>query len=215
MHRARPFFAPLLSLLIAAPFAALGGCDRASLGALKRFMYEHPGRDRWQKPEEVVAALGLEEGDFVADLGAGGGYFTFPLAEEVGESGRVYAVDVDEALLAYVARQSGKRGLPQVVTVKAAESAPGLEAGAVDLVFLANVFHHLPEPDVYFANARGILRPGGRVAIVETDRDGLLRGHSTPPEVIEREMTEAGYALVERHAFLEWQSFQVFAPRRD
>ena len=93
---------------------------------LKRFAYEGFSRDAWQQPSEVVAALALEEGDFVADLGAGGGYFTYPIAVEVGESGRVYAVDVDESLLAYVARQAEKRGLPQVVTVKAGEAASAL-----------------------------------------------------------------------------------------
>lgn len=215
MKRPCPMLPPAFSLLVALPLGLLGCFGSAGCGALKRFLYEHPGRDGWQKPEEVVAALSLEPGDFVADLGAGGGYFTYPIAEAVGADGRVYAVDVDDALLAYVARESRERGLSQVVTVKAAETAPGLAARSVDLIFLANVFHHLPEPDVYFANARGLLREGGRVAIVEVARDSFPRGHATPPEQIARAMDAAGYALVERHDFLERQSFQVFAPRPD
>lgn len=140
---------PLLLSLLILPLAALGCLGQAGCGAIKRFMYEHPGRDGWQQPSEVVAALALEEGDFVADLGAGGGYFAYPIAALVGESGRVYAVDVDETLLAYVARQAEKRGLPQVETVKAGEADPGLADASVDLVFLSNVFHHLPEPAGY------------------------------------------------------------------
>jgi arsenite methyltransferase len=131
------------------------------------------------------------------------------------ESGRVYAVDVDETLLAYVARQAQKRGLPQVQTVMATETDPGLAAASVDLVFLANLFHHLPEPARYFAEAKKVLRPGGRVAIIEVEKRSFPSGHATPPELIASEMDAAGYALVEQHLFLERQSFQVFAPRAD
>jgi arsenite methyltransferase len=215
MKRSRPSRASLLPLLAALPISLLGCFGSPGWGAIKRLMYEHPGRDRWQQPEQVVAALALEAGDVVADLGAGGGYFTYPIAEAVGESGRVYAIDVDDALLAYVAKQSEKRGLPQIVTVRASETDPGLAADSVDLIFLANVFHHLPKPDVYFAGARQVLRRGGRVAIIEVAEDGFPRGHATSPEEIAEQMAAAGYALVEQHPFLDRQSFQVFAPRAD
>ena len=65
-------------------------------GALKRCAYSSPGRDGWQQPERVVTELEIRGGERVADLGAGGGYFTFRLADAVGPEGTVYAVDVDE-----------------------------------------------------------------------------------------------------------------------
>jgi ubiquinone/menaquinone biosynthesis C-methylase UbiE len=203
----------LRRLLVLLPLAALGCSGTWTCGAVKRLLYESPWRDSWQKPDRVVAALGVEAGDHVADLGAGGGYFTFPLAEAVGSGGRVYALDVDESLLAYVRREARRRELPQVVTLRSPEDGPGLEPHSVDLVFLSNVFHHLPAPADYFANARPVLRSGGRVAVIEVARDSFPGGHATPPEEIAAAMQAAGYVLVESHAFLERQSFQVFAPR--
>lgn len=192
------------------------GCDGAAvLGSVKRLMYEEPGRDRWQKPEEVVAALALEPGDRVADLGCGGGYFTYPIAEAVGESGHVYAVDVDTTLLAYVASQARKRELPQIETVLAPEDGLGIDDGSVDLIFLSNVFHHLPDPAGYFKRAQRVLRPGGRVAVVEVSKGAFPKGHATPPEEIRAKLEAAGYELVTQHAVVDRQSFQVFAPRSD
>jgi len=184
-------------------------------GSIKRLMYEGPGRDDWQNPEEVVAALGLEPGDRVADLGSGGGYFTFPMAEVVGETGHVYAVDIDESLLAYIAKQSKKRGLSQVETVLAPEDGLGLPDGSVDMIFLSNVFHHLPDPSEYFRRARPVLRNGGRIAVIDFSEDGFLRGHATPDDEIRTQFEAAGYTLAKRHAFLERQSFQIFVIRSD
>ncbi len=205
----------LPSLLALLPMAAVGCVEPATYGALKRFMYEEPGRGRWQQPDAVVTALALSAGDRVADLGSGGGYFTYRFAEAVGETGRVFAIDVDADLLAYVESQAQKRKLPQIEAVSAANTEPGIEVSSVDLVFLANVFHHLPEPEQYFANARKLLRPGGRIAVVEVSKSWLMSGHTTSAETIAEKMQAAGYALVERHAFLSRQSFQIFAPRVD
>lgn len=186
----------------------LGCVEPETLGGLKRLLYETPGRDDWAQPERVIETLDVAPGARVADLGAGGGYFTYRLAEAVGPGGRVYAIDVDASLLAYVERQAAKRGLDWIETVPAPPDALGVSDAAVDLVFLSNVFHHLPDQAAYFRRARSALRPGGRIAIVEADRGGR---HSTSPEVIADAMREAGYVLVARHAFLEQQSFQVFA----
>lgn len=190
---------------------SLGGCS--GCGAIKRLMYEGPGRDDWQKPDEVVASLGLMPGDIVADLGSGGGYFTYPMAEAVGEGGRIYAVDVDESLLAYVASQAEKRGLPQIETVLAPEAGLGLPDAAVNLIFLSNVFHHLPDQVEYFRRARSTLRDQGRIAVVELLGDHFPSGHATPPSEIEAKFEAAGYVLAKRHDFLERQSFQIFVVR--
>ena len=198
----------LIALLVLPTLAA--ACSPVVRGALKRLLYEEPWRDRSQQPARVVAALGLAPGDQVADLGAGGGYFTFRLARAVGKGGHVYAVDVDASLLAYVAYQAHRRGLPQVTTVLAPPNDPGLAVASVDVIFLSNVFHHLPDPPAYFRNARRVLRQGGRVAIVEASGRGFPKGHATPPEAIVAAMEAAGFKLLEQHTFLAKQSFQVF-----
>lgn len=196
-------FSKILLLALLALFA-LSGCD-----SIKRFMWESPGRDDWQNPEQVVAALGLKAGDRVADLGSGGGYFTFPMAEEVGPSGRVYAVDIEQSLLAYIAEQAEERGLPQIETILAPKDGLGLPDDSLDLIFLSNVFHHLPDPTEYFRRARPILRNGGRIAIVDFSDNGFF-GHDTPADEVRTELEAAGYALAETHDFLERQSFQIF-----
>ena len=200
MNKTSPILLLCLTCLI-----AFSGC-----GSIKRFLWESPGRDDWQDPEEVVAALELEPGDQVADLGSGGGYFTFPMAEAVGESGRVYAVDVEESLLAYIAKEAEKRGLPQIETVLAPEDGLGLPDASVDLIFLSNVFHHLPDPTDYFRRARPILRSGGRIAVIDFSGGGFLRSHATPADEIREHFEAAGYSLATQHEFLERQNFQIF-----
>jgi ubiquinone/menaquinone biosynthesis C-methylase UbiE len=184
------------------------GCTR-----LKRLGYEGFGRDRWQHPERVVDSLGIEAGDRVADLGSGGGYFTFRLADAVGPAGTVYAVDVDPGLIQHVQEQASKEAYSNVETVLAQYDDPLLPEGGVDLIFTCNTYHHLQDRVAYFERTQRYLRPGGRVAIVEHRPGGWLQwifSHSTPSEVIRTEMEAAGYQLQEEHSFLPRQNFLVF-----
>ena len=157
---------------------------------LKRWAYEDPGRDRWQQPERVMEALDLQPGAVVADVGAGGGYFTFRLAEAVGPGGKVLAVDVDRGLLDYVAAEAARRGLTNVETVLAADDDPRIPQ-PVDLLFTCNTVHHFADRAGYFRDARRYLRPGAKVAII----DYVDKHRSAPPAVLESEMATAGYRL--------------------
>jgi predicted methyltransferase len=188
-------------------------------GPLKRCAYEPPGRDEWQQPARVVEALALAPGDRVADLGAGGGYFTFRLADAVGPGGRVYAVDVDSSMTEHIRKRAEKEGRANVEAVLAEPDDAKLPAGGIDLVLTVNTYHHLADRSAYFARLRPALRGRARVAVVEYRPEsgwfGTTSSHATAPEEIEREMTAAGYRLDARHDFLERQSFLVFraAPR--
>lgn len=190
---------------------ALHGTGCASL---KRFAYEGLDRDEWQRPDAVIALLGIRPGDRVADLGSGGGYFTFRLAQAVGESGRVYAVDVDEDMIDYLTEQARKRGASNVTVVRGEFADPKLPDGEIDLLFTCNTYHHIADRVAYFQRVLVDLVPNGRVAIVELDgRGGWFArtfGHFTPADEIAREMREAGYEPVAKHEFLKRQSFQVF-----
>jgi len=200
--RRRAWIAAVLALPL------LCGCT-----ALKRFAYEGFGRDGWQKPEEVVAALALRPGDHVADLGSGGGYFTFRLAQAVGPAGRVYAVDVDAGLLKDIAGRAREQGYGNVEEVLAKYDDPMLPKSGVHLIFTSNVYHHLEDRVRYFSGAAKYLRPGGRVAIIDFRDAGLagMIGHATPEQLIRKEMGEAGYRLEREYEFLERQSFLVFS----
>jgi arsenite methyltransferase len=200
----RPDRSRALALAVVAAALLASGC-----GALKRCAYEGVGRDEWQQPERVVAELGLAQGARVADLGAGGGYFTFRLARAVGPGGLVYAVDVDEGMNAHVAEEAAAQGLANVRTVLAAPDDARLPE-PVDLFFTSNTYHHLENRTAYFRGVRErYLAPGGRVAVVEYRP--AATSHATERETIESELAAAGFRLVKSHDYLERQHFLVFA----
>jgi ubiquinone/menaquinone biosynthesis C-methylase UbiE len=198
-------------------WALLGVTLCLGCGGVKRCLYEGVGRDDWQKPDEVVALLDIREGSRVADLGAGGGYFTFRLADAVGEAGRVYAVDVDESMLAYLRERAAREGRDNVEVVHGTFDDPQLPDGEIDLLFTSNTYHHIQNRADYFGRLLGDLAPNGRVAIVEFDDSGSwfsrTFGHHTVKAAITDEMERAGYRLTHDHDILDRQSFLVFAPR--
>lgn len=187
----------------------------ASCAALKQCAYEGVNRDQWQQPDRVLSALALKTGDRVADLGAGSGYFTFRLAQAVGAQGVVYAVDVDDDMIALVQTKAQKQRAANVRALPAKNDDPQLPDN-VDLVFTSNTYHHIEDRVVYFRNLQKYLRPGGRIAIIDFDRRAAwldrLWTHYTPSGFIKSDMHQAGYALRQEFDFLERQSFLIFAP---
>jgi ubiquinone/menaquinone biosynthesis C-methylase UbiE len=188
-------------LLVAAAFLLLSACARSA----------------WQRPDQVIRALSLPANARVADLGAGNGYFAFRLARAVGAGGHVYAIEIDPDRIEDLLETVAERGYTNVTVVTAEPDDPNLPDSSVDLIFLCNTYHHLEERLAYLAGLRPLLRPGGRVAIIELWDDapglaGLLipSGHATPPDVMRREMEEAGYRVVENHDFLPAQTFIVY-----
>lgn len=197
------------TLLVAV--ALLGACTSA-----KRFAYEGFSRDRWQQPDRVIAALGIRPGDRVADLGSGSGYFTLHLARAVGPEGRVYAVDVDEAMNEYVRQRTAEAEVANVDVILGRFEDPLLPDGRVDLVLVVDTYHHLEDRPAYFRNLQRDLARGGRVAVIDYDARKAwfmrLVGHTTMREQLLREMAEAGYEVVEEFDFIDRQSFVIFRP---
>ena len=188
----------------------------AGCASLKKCAYEGSGRDESQQPERVVGALGIAPGDRVADLGSGGGYFTFRLADAVGPKGKVYAVDIDPDMTDLVAGMARERGAQNVEVVLAASDDPKLPDGQIDLVFTANTYHHIGDRVAYFTRLKRDLSSKGRVAILDYDESAgwfpHWFGHLTPTSTVESEMKQAGYRLAAAPDFLAEQSFLVFAP---
>lgn len=176
-------------------------------------VFDDPARDAWQKPDEVIRALGLPPGAKVADIGAGTGYFAVRLARAV-PSGRVYAADAEPDMVRYLGSRAQRENLANLVPVQAGERDAGLPE-PVDFALLVDVYHHLPARADYFARLRASLAPGGRVAIVDFRLDsprGPPRRARVAPETVKQELARAGYALVAEHGFLPDQYFLVFAP---
>jgi len=185
----------------------------AGCGDIKRSLYEGFQREGWQQSERVILALGIRSGEHIADLGAGGAYFTFRLADATGADGNVYAVDVDEDMVEYVETKAQANGYTSLTGVVATNSDPLLPEQGVDLIFICNTYHHLENRVAYFEHAKKYLRPRGRVAIIDFEgRTWFQRffGHLTPASDIRNEMEAAGYRLVQVFDFLPKQNFQIF-----
>ena len=176
-------------------------------------VFDDPDRDAWQMPYEVIQQLELKPDAKVADLGAGTGYFTVRLARAI-PKGRVYAADLESAMVAYVDARAKREGLGNVIGVQSAADDPHLPE-KVDLVLLVDVYHHLEDRVRYFRALRESLRPGGRVAIIDFRLDapyGPPREMRVGPEATVAEMSAAGYVVAAEHAFLPRQYFQIFRP---
>ncbi len=127
---------------------------------------EDRGRVEEMQVGRVVAALQLSPGMAVADLGSGSGLFTRPLARAVAPGGIAYAVDIDAALLKIVERSAAAAGIDNIRTVHATAADPSLPA-PVDLIFICDTFHHLPDKPAYARTLFRYVKPGGRVAIID------------------------------------------------
>ena len=182
-----------------------------------KLAYQHmndPSRDAWQKPKEVIEKLAITPGARVADLGAGGGYFTWYLARAVGPQGTVYAVDIDETGLGIIEKEMNARGIHNVVPIHA-EAGDAKLSEPVDLVFSCDTYHHMNDRIAYFRSLTRYLKPGGRVAILDFHPHGFfsgLLGHGSAAEEVRREMEAAGYRRIADFDIIETQHFQVFSP---
>ncbi len=178
---------------------------------------ERPERDQHQKPAQVIDALGLKRGMAVADLGAGSGYFSRRFVEAVTETGKVYVIDVEPEMLAAAKESLEHLHIPYTAEfILARPDDPKLPLESVDLIFVCNTYHHLEDRAAYFANVKGTLKTGGRVAIVDFYHDersgniGFPRRHLVAQDTVVEEMTKAGYRLLREHTFLPRQYFLEF-----
>ncbi len=143
---------------------------------------DDPERRQWLPPDEVTAQIPLKEGDAIADIGAGTGYFTLHSARIVGESGRVFAVDFQRGMLERIKLKLAVPGSPSNVELIDGEAAnTSLPAQSCDVVFMANIWHELDNHTAVLTEAVRILRPGGKLVIVDW-RSDLPAPPGPPPE---------------------------------
>lgn len=128
---------------------------------------EDPSRPAWLPPVEILIAVALRYGEAVADIGAGTGYFAVPMAKAIGAEGTLYAVDAQPEMLEWIRKKMEAAALGNIELVHAEASATTLPDAACDLYFIANVWHELDDRQVVLREARRILKPSGRIAILD------------------------------------------------
>mgnify|MGYP001087614146 CR=1 FL=1 len=181
-------------------------------------MFNKKASDPKNKPDQIIEAIALKHSQSIADIGAGGGYFSLKFAEIVGEEGNVYAVDTKPEFLEYVKNSAKERGLNNLVPILVKEGRLNLPEKSLDFIFMRNVTHHIPNRVKYFRNLKNFLKSDGRIVIIEYKKGKFftfrgLFGHDVSKEVIKQEMEEAGYLLEKEFDFLPEQHFTIYLKR--
>jgi ubiquinone/menaquinone biosynthesis C-methylase UbiE len=203
---------PALALVLLA--SLVGGCDAWSPGSsrpstaaefpepfrpqasrISTSFTDEDARDAAGEAEKVMEFADIREGMTVADIGAGGGYYTVRLAERVGEAGRVLAQDIDRAALNRLGARVEREGLENI-SIKLGETAdPQLPVDSFDRIFLVHVYYELGEPYPFLWRMWPSLTQGGQVIVVEANRP--LTQNGIPPELLFCEFQSVGFKLVE------------------
>jgi predicted methyltransferase len=172
------------------------------LAASAQIRWESADRDKWQRPNDVMNAMGLTAGSTVADIGAGKGYFTRHFAQRVGSTGIVYAVDIDDDRLEELEENSKEEGLTQIHVVRSRTNDPMLEPGSVDAILIMNSYHEFREYDAMMQGMLQALRPGGVLAIIDSpmeraeSRSVYHDEHDIPREVVKEDAARAGFTFL-------------------
>ena len=172
------------------------------LAADAQIRWESADRDKWQRPNDVMDAMGLHPGSVVADIGAGRGYFTRHFALRVGTSGIVYAVDIDQGRLDELDENSRKEGLTQIRTVRNETDDIMLEPESVDAILIMNSYHEFRDYDEMMSGMFEALRPGGVLAIIDSpieraeSREVYHDKHDIPREVVKEDAARAGFRFL-------------------
>jgi ubiquinone/menaquinone biosynthesis C-methylase UbiE len=208
----------LSSLLVSTLLVGAGAEERRPASVMTYHgasWLERAERETEQKPQEVIKVMGLRDGNVVADVGCGTGYFARRMARAVGPKGLVYAVDIQKEMLDLLREYAEKEKVTNVVPVLGGGDDPRLPPGSLDWILLVDVYHEFQEPKPMLARMREALKADGRVALIEYRGEGdsaghIRKEHRMTVEQVLGEWLPAGYRLVARHEFLPTQHFFVF-----
>jgi ubiquinone/menaquinone biosynthesis C-methylase UbiE len=182
-------------------------------------MLEAPDRDAYQRPDRIMDALQIGEGSVVADLGAGGGWFTVRLARRVGPNGKVYAEDIQAQMISVIERRVQREELPWVVTVLGTPVDTKIPPSTLDAALMVDAYHEVEQPETLLRNIARALKPNGLLGIINHKKDG---GGPGPPmeervdaEKVIADATAAGLELRKRESFLRYHYMLTFGvPRK-
>lgn len=187
------------------------------MGPLGIEWLDRPEREEEEHPTKLVDALDLQSGEVVADLGAGSGFFTFRIAPKVGVTGKVLAVEIQDAMLNLLRRRAEAIKATNVEVVKGSEVDPHLPVGGVDLVLLVDVYHELAYPFEVMGNVYRSLKPGGRVVFVEYRKEDpevrIKEVHKMSVKQLQTEINALGFVYVRTIETLPLQHIVIFEKR--
>ena len=176
------------------------------------------GRVGLEQPQKTLNFMGLRDGDIVADIGCGNGFYTLRLAERLAPHGVVFAVDVQQGMLDQLEERRAEADIRNVYPILGTLDDPHLPPGKVDWILLVDAYHEFGEPEAMLARMKESLAPGGRIALLEyrAEQDPatipfpIPRDHKMTVDEVLREWTPAGFELVTLAEFLPAQHLFVF-----
>lgn len=178
---------------------------------------EAPDRAAWQKPDEVLSAIGIAPGQIWCDIGAGPGYFSLRIAKKVAPGGHDFAVDVEPKMTAALRDRLQKGGVRNVTPVLALEDDPLIPEKACDVILVVDTFHHFPDGVTYLRRLARSLKPGGKLVNIDFHKRELPVGppveHKIARDAFVAQAQEAGLAVVNEPTFLPYQYFVVLQPK--
>ncbi len=158
--------------------------------------------------ERVMDILGIKEGKSVADIGAGGGWFTVIAARKVGAKGKVFAVDINKESKTFIDERAKKENLDNIKTIISTTDDPKLPENSVDAVLILNTYHEVSEPIILLKNLRKSLKKNALVGII--DRNGRGDNHGIDNEKVIAEAKRAGFTLKKKHTFVSAARMDYF-----
>jgi ubiquinone/menaquinone biosynthesis C-methylase UbiE len=180
---------------------------------------DRPERVKEERTDKLLKALALKTGAVVADVGAGSGYFTFPMAKQVAPRGKVLAVDIQKEMLALIRQRMKARKVSNVEPILGTETDPKLPAGAVDLILLVDVYHEFSHPYEMTKAMVRALKPGGRLVFVEyrleDDEVPIKLVHKMSQKQVLREMAPHSLRHVKTIDALPWQHVIIFEKTKE
>ncbi len=171
-------------------------------------------REAEEGPSQMREQLHVKPGMVVCDMGCGNGYHTLPLAEMVGEKGKVYAVDVQPEMIEMLKQNIESKGLKNIVPINSLYHDPKLPPNTCDMILLVDVYHEFSHPVQMLAGMRAALKPDGQLVLVEfraeDDSVPIKPEHKMSKAQINKEMNANGFKLVREYDGLPWQHLMFF-----
>jgi cyclopropane fatty-acyl-phospholipid synthase-like methyltransferase len=171
-------------------------------------------REREEAATQMREELQLKPGMAVCDLGSGNGYHTLPMAEAVGEGGKVFAVEIQPEMLQMLKERAAARKLTNIETIVSTPHDPRLPASSCDLILLVDVYHEFSHPEQMLAGIRKALKPDGVAVLVEFRAEDetvpIKPEHKMSKQQVLKELTANGFRLVREFDGLPWQHMMFF-----